>query len=181
MGTVLFMHKPFVLIRKHSLFRPVAAAGSILLFVLAVFNPPNWFYVLSAIVLLLMLYFLWRQNRGIPIIFHTDGQIFVGKKPYSLTLGEFKGVASAFCRCGQTNFCLRIALIPKNVCHPVLIVQEISDVPMTWRSVPKPPPVEFDNLRAELADRLNLQDFGFLGIMGDDEWHFAVNRLPKVH
>jgi len=52
---------------------------------------------------------------------------------------------------------------------------------MTWRSVPKPPPAEFDNLRAELADRLNLQDFGFLGIMGDDEWHFAVNRLPKVH
>ena len=131
MGTVLFMHKPFVLIRKHSLFRPVAAAGSILLFVLAVFNPPNWFYVLSAIVLLLMLYFLWRQNRGIPIIFHTDGKIFVGKKPYSLTLGEFKGVASAFCRCGQTNFCLRIALIPKNVCHPVLIVQEF---PMSqWR------------------------------------------------
>ena len=127
MGTVLFMHKPFILIRKHSLFRPVAAAGSILLFVLVVFNPPNWFYVLSAIVLLLMLYCLWRQNKGIPIIFHTDGQIFVGKKPYSLTLGEFKGVASAFCSCGQTNFCLRIALIPKNVCHPVLIVQEISD------------------------------------------------------
>ena len=76
---------------------------------------------------------------------------------------------------------LIVGKLTYSMMDPVLIVQEISDVPMTWRSVPRPPPAEFDNLRAELADRLNLQDFGFLGIMGDDEWHFAVNRLPKVH
>ena len=84
------MHKPFVLIRKHSLFRPVAAAGSILLFVLAVFNPPNWFYVLSAIVLLLMLYFLWRQNRGIPIIFILTDKFLSVKNHIPLLLANLK-------------------------------------------------------------------------------------------
>lgn len=159
----------------------------VLLLLFAAFSPsqPFWLYalpalVLSAAALWAVWYGLWYSYRGVRLEFGSDGLILLNGKPNALRLDGYKGIASAYCPFGRGHIMILTVLVPKSVYRSALVLSDHLTAPVTWKGETLPLPDEVAQTHRYFAERLNLHDYGFIGLLSSDEdWHFVINRLPK--